>query len=548
MSRTADAIFHNGRIYTVDAARSWASAVAVAGGRILAVGDDAGILALRGAGTEVIDLQGRMMMPALGDIHNHHARGGELDLYELNFTTALGFDDILGLVAERAARLGPDDWISGGIWSSKLGARFADPASRAALDEASGGRPVSLIDDSLHNRWVSSRALELAGITRDTPDPKDGFIQRDAHGEPTGVLIEKAMALVTRAAAAAIKDPVAHLALCSRRAIEILNGFGITSFQDATTTLEMMQALHGLDAKGELNARVVVSLPAFDTLNGTALYGEALLARREEFRTPRLRPDFVKFFNDGVPMTRTAAMLDAYRPAEDGSVTVCHPFLPQPELVRWIRRAARHGMGIKIHCAGDLAVHATLDAIEIVRDIDGPGPMHQIAHPGYVHPDDIPRFARLNVLADLCPALWMPSAMIQAIVDVVPDERARRYWPFRDMKDAGVLMAGGSDWPVLGLPDPWFGLQGMVTRANPRAPELGTLWPEQALDLPTAIEVYTINVARGMGIAAEAGSIEPGKSADMIVLERNLFDIPPGEIARTRVLQTWFEGRRVHAA
>ena len=128
MSRTADAIFHNGRIYTVDAARSWASAVAVAGGRILAVGDDAGILALRGAGTEVIDLQGRMMMPALGDIHNHHARGGELDLYELNFTTALGFDDILGLVAERAARLGPDDWISGGIWSSKLGARFADPA------------------------------------------------------------------------------------------------------------------------------------------------------------------------------------------------------------------------------------------------------------------------------------------------------------------------------------------------------------------------------------------------------------------------------------
>ncbi|CEJ14204.1 N-substituted formamide deformylase precursor [bacterium YEK0313] len=548
MSLAADAIFHNGRIYTVDAARSWASAVAVAGGRILAVGDDGDILALRGPATTVTDLRGRMMLPALGDIHNHHARGGELDLYELNFTTALDFDGILALVAERAARVGPDAWICGGIWSSALGPRLADPASRAALDEAAGGRPVSLIDDSLHNRWVSSRALQLAGITRDTPDPKDGFIQRDGRGEPTGVLIEKAMALVTRAAAAAIEDPVAHLALCSRRAVEILNGYGITSFQDATSTLEMMQALHRLDANGELNARVVVSLPAYDTLNGASLFGEALIARREEFRTPRLRPDFVKFFNDGVPMTRTAAMFDAYRPAEDGSVMVCHPFLSQPDLVRWIRRAARHGMGIKIHCAGDLAVHATLDAIEIVRDIDGPGPMHQIAHPGYVRPDDIPRFARLNVLADLCPALWMPSTMIQAIVDVVPAERARRYWPFRDMQEAGVLMAGGSDWPVLGLPDPWFGLHGMVTRSNPRAPELGTFWPEQALDLSTAIEVYTINVARGMGLAAETGSIEPGKSADLIVLDRNLFDIAPAEIARTRVLQTWFEGRLVHEA
>jgi hypothetical protein len=310
----------------------------------------------------------------------------------------------------------------------------------------------------------------------------------------------------------------------------------------------MLQALQQLDRAGQLNARVTGSLPAYDTLNGTDLYGEALLARREEFRSPRIRPDFVKFFNDGVPMTRTAAMLDAYLPAADGSVTVCHPFLPQPELVAWIRKAAVHGMGIKIHCAGDAAVRATLDAIEIVRDIDGPGPMHQIAHPGYVHPDDIPRFARLNVLADLCPAIWMPSALMQSVFDVMGETRARHYWPFKDMKAAGTLMAGGSDWPVIGLPDPWFGLQGMVTRANPRAPELGTLWPEQALDLPTAIEVYTINVARGMGISDLCGSIAPGKLADLIVLDRNLFDIPLTGIAQTRVLQTWFEGRLVHEA
>jgi hypothetical protein len=245
-------------------------------------------------------------------------------------------------------------------------------------------------------------------------------------------------------------------------------------------------------------------------------------------------------------MTRTAAMLDAYLPNADGSVTVCHPFLPQPELVSWIRKAASFGMGIKIHCAGDAAVRATLDAIEIVRDIDGPGPMHQIAHPGYVHPEDIPRFARLNVVADLCPAIWMPSALMQSVFDVMGEKRARHYWPFKDMKAAGTLMAGGSDWPVIGLPDPWFGLQGMVTHANPRAPELGALWPEQALDLPTAIEVYTINVARGMGIADLCGSLEPGKLADLIVLDRNLFDIPLTEIARTRVLQTWFEGRLVH--
>ena len=203
---------------------------------------------------------------------------------------------------------------------------------------------------------------------------------------------------------------------------------------------------------------------------------------------------------------------------------------------------------MKLHCAGDAAVRDTLDAIEIVRDLNGPGPRHQIAHAGYVDPADIPRFARLDVVADLCPAIWFPSPIITAIDAVVPAGRAGRYWPFRDMQAAGVLMAGGSDWPVVGLPNPWYGMAGMVTRRHPLGTYPGALWPEQALDVATAVEVYTLNVARALGLDGITGSIEVGKSADLAVLDRDLFAIPPEAIAATRVLATWFEGRLVHEA
>lgn len=542
----ADLIFGNARVYTVDARMPWAEAVAVKNGKIVFVGSAGGAREWQGPQTRIIDLKGRMMMPGLGDVHNHHTRGGQLDLFELSFQASISFDDILALVKARAAQTPDGEWICGGIWSSELIARLGTLEARAALDAASSGHPVMLRDDSLHNRWVNSKALELMGVTSATPDPELGHIVRDAKsGAPVGLLMEKASAIAEQAAVKSVNDPLQRDIASTLRAVEILNSYGVTAYQDANTTLPMLQALTGLDKRGELNAWCVGSLPVFNTLTGTEFFGEALIARREEFRTTHVRPDFIKLFMDGVPMTRTAAMLAAYKPDENGHAVVCRSFLRLPDVVHWIVRAEKLGMGVKVHCAGDAAVRDILDAVEIVRRLRGEGPMHHIAHASFIDPADIPRFKELNVVADLCPAIWFPCAITVANKAVI-GERADRYWPNRDLHAAGALMAGGSDWPVVGLPDPWFGLEGMVTRQNPKGGYPGALWPEQAIDLPTAIEIYTRNPARAMGLGHLTGSIEVGKSADLIVLEKNLFEVEPGRLSKTKVLSTWFEGRCVY--
>lgn len=186
-----------------------------------------------------------------------------------------------------------------------------------------------------------------------------------------------------------------------------------------------------------------------------------------------------------------------------------------------------------------------LDAIDVVRSFNGPGPTHQIAHASFIAPSDIARFKELNVVADLSPIIWYPGPIVEAIFAVVPEARARQYWPNRDLHEAGALLAAGSDWPVMPQPDPWLGIEGMITRRNPNGRTPGALWPEQALDLATVLEIYTVNAATAMGLGAVTGSIETGKSADFIILDRNLFETAPDDLADTRVLATYFEGKAV---
>jgi predicted amidohydrolase YtcJ len=543
----ADLILHSGRIYKVDARRGWAEALAVKDGKIIAVGTNKVVQRFRGNNTKLAELDGRMAMPGLVDVHNHHTRGGQLDLFEVSFPASLSFDQILERVRERAGKMAPGEWLSGGIWSSELVSRLGQLSAKAELDAASQGRAVMLRDDSLHNRWVNSKALELIGITNQTPNPADGEIVRDSGtGEAVGLLVEKASTLAEKVVFRSIKDPAGRDIASTRRAVEILNSYGVTAYQDANTTLPMLKALKALDKKGQLNAWCVASLPVLDTLTGTEVYGEALIARREQYRTAHVRPDFIKLFMDGVPMTRTAAMLEPYKPDQRGNAVVCRSFIPVPEVVRWITRAEELGLAVKIHCAGDAAVRDILDAIEIVRDFRGPGPAHHIAHASYIDQKDISRFKQLNVVADLCPAIWFPCAITVANNEVLPEERANRYWPNRDLHASGALLAAGSDWPVVGLPDPWFGFEGMVTRRNPKGTYPGALWPEQALDVATVIEIYTRNPATAIGMGEITGSIEPGKSADLIVLDRNLFECDSEDLADTKVLATYFEGQKVH--
>jgi predicted amidohydrolase YtcJ len=488
-----------------------------------------------------------MVMPGIIDVHNHHTRGGQADLYETNILPTLSFDAVLDLVRRRAAATAPGEWVSGGIWGSNIVGRLYKTSARDALDAACPDHPVMLRDDSQHSRWVNSRALEIIGVDAATPNPPNGEIVRDPdNGEATGLLLERASTLAETALARTVKD-AANRNICStRRAVQILNSFGVTAYQDANTMLPYLQALAALDAEGSLSAWCVASLPAHQPLMGTDIFGDALIALRENFRSRHVRPDFVKIFMDGVPTTRTASMIEPYIP--DQLYGCCYrgeALVSIPELVRWIAKCEKLGLSTKIHCAGDGAVRDTLDAIDVVRSFNGPGRIHQIAHAGFIDPTDIPRFASLNVAADLSPIIWYPSPIIEAIQAAVPEPRSSRYWPNRDLLEAGALMAAGSDWPVVSNPDPWLGIEGMVTRRNPKGGFAGALWPEQALDLATVLEIYTANAARAMGLDALTGSLETGKSADLIILDRHLFEIPSQDLADAKVLSTYFEGTLV---
>ena len=538
-----DLILTGARVYTADPARPWAEAIAVTGGRITAVGTDAEVAELAGPRTERRALDGAFLMPGLVDVHNHHAIAGQEDLFELRLPLGAHLDGIADAVRAYADGLPADAWIVGGPWASDRLGEIDTAEGLALLDAAAGGRPVMLSDDSHHNRWASSRAMELAGIAAG-----DDGVSLDAAGRPTGVLIEAAGIPVAQAHRAVGALTAEQDRAASRRGVAMLSEYGITAFQDAGVSTQTLEALRALDTDGELDAWVVTSMLVNDEIFGHDVIGEALVFGGERFRTEHHRPDFVKIFLDGVPPTRTGAFLEPYLPDElHGDHFHGDTLLDPAELTDWLRRVAEVGISAKIHCTGDASVHAVLNAVETLRGEGFTETRYQVAHGQFVHPDDIPRFAALGVSADISPFIWVPGPIVEAIREVLPRDRADRMQPNRSLIDAGAIVAGGSDWPVSASPNAWEGIHGLVTREDPSGEYPGTLWPEEAITLDEAIAVFTINAAEAMGLAEETGSLEVGKSADFVLLDRDHFAHPANELVRTRVDETWFAGRRVFA-
>lgn len=541
----AQQIFVNAVIKTQDPARPWARSLAVSDGRVLAFDDEAE--AHLGPATETVDMGGAFVMPGMIDIHNHHSLAGAADLFECNFLPTDDLDTILDTVSRWSATLEPGAWVIGGSWGSGLFEELSRLDTLARFDEASGGRPVLLKDDSKHNRWANSAAMALAGIDAGTSDPEGGEILRDpATGLPTGVLIEAGGVLVERIVTETQGYSLEQMARACARGIEILHSYGVTAFQDAATSLQIMEALRHLDDAGALNAWVVSSMQVNDFIFGTTPVGEELVSRGEEFRTEHHRPDFIKIFLDGVPPSRTAAFLEPYLPDEHHA----HDFsgyttMPAGDLVDWLRRTAKSGISAKIHCTGDASVRMVLDAVQTIRDEGFNDAKYQIAHGQFIHEDDLPRFAALDVSADISPSLWFPGVIYEAIKTVLPLDRATKMQPNRDLLDSGAVVGGGSDWPVSVSPDAWEAIQGLITRADPTGQFPGTLWPEQAITLEEALACYTTASARMLGLSELLGSLEPGKAADFIVLDQNPFEVEPSELGKTKTLQTWFAGKKV---
>ncbi|MBN9156516.1 amidohydrolase [Microbacterium sp.] len=534
-------------IRTLDAIHPTAEAFAVRDGRIAAIGSRAEVDALRGDGTRVLELGGAAVYPGFVDVHNHHALAGRTELFELTLPPSLTLDEILDRVREKAATLPEDAWIIGGVVASTLLPSLQSTAVRLRLDEAAGGRPVVIAEDSRHNRWASSRALELAGITPDTIPAGGVTILDPDDGTPTGVLLEAAGIPVQEAYDRSGGLTTAQHRAASAHGVHLANRYGITAFQDAGVSTDILGALRDLDADGELDAWVVSSLLVNDEIFGFDPVGSPLIARGEEFRTAHHRPDFVKIFLDGVPPARTASFLEPYvADAVHGAHFHGETTMTFDELHGWLRQVAERGLGAKVHCTGDGSARLVLDVAERLR-ADGFTTPIQIAHGQFLADSDIPRLAALDVVADISPFIWFPGIIPQMLTEVL-GERAEHSQPNRALIDAGALVAGGSDWPVSESPNPLEGIQGLVTRADPLRRAPGTLWPEQAITAEEALQVFTRNAAVAMGLGAETGSLEVGKSADFVVLDRDAIAGPADAIIDARVLATWFAGREVYAA
>ena len=545
-SQSADLVVTGGRIWTQDPDQPWAEALAVRDGRLAAVGSADEVAAHVGSGTVVHELDGAMVLPGLIDGHVHLNLGGGQAAYELPLLPTDGVDEVLRKVAEWADRLEPAEWVVGGIVGSTVLDVVADVDVLARLDEAASGRPVLLRDDSMHNRWVNSRALELMGVNEDSADPEGGHYVRDAQGRLTGVLHELASAEAEKAFLSSVPDLQARIRGSLETAVRILNSFGVTGAQEAATMAGPARALAELAAAGELTARVVLSTPARPFLE-EGVVGEELVAEVAPLRGELVRPDFVKIVLDGVPMTRTTALLSPYKCHHGEEPTTGDIYWTLEDLTDQLRRCYDLGLGAKMHATGDASVRRVLDAVATVRAERGPGPRFHIAHAEYIHPDDLPRFAELSVVADLSPYIWYPSVIQESIAAQVPEEVVAASWPVRDFVDSGALVAAGSDWPCAApTPDPWTGLQTLVTRRNPDPAVPGALNEAQALTLEEAIAAFTTNPAEAMGVGDIAGRLSVGYAADFIVLDRDLFAVDIDEVHRTQVVRTYFGGAVVH--
>ncbi|MFJ4523356.1 amidohydrolase [Streptomyces sp. NPDC088810] len=538
----ADLLFTGGPVLTPEGRT--ATAVAVTGDRITAVGH-AEVRALAGPRTEVVDLAGRLLLPGFQDAHVHPVPAG-LELSQCDLTRATTAEETVAAVRAYADAHPEREWILGGGWSMEAFA--GGTPTKELLDAVVPDRPVYLPNRDHHGAWVNSRALELAGVGRDTPDPADGRIERDASGEPSGTLQEGAMQLVGRLAPPA--TPADRLAALLR-AQRHLHALGITAWQDALVgdflgMDDPAQAYLTAAQDGSLTARVVGAL-WWDRERGAEQIPE-LVEKRAASSRGRFRAGAVKLMLDGVAENGTAALLDPYldrcgcRTANRGK-----SFIDPGELPRYVTELDALGFQCHFHALGDRAVRDALDAVEAARTANGPNDTRpHLAHLQVVHPDDVPRFARLGATANIQP-LWAAHEpqMDELTIPFLGPERAARQYPFGALLRSGARLAAGSDWPV-SSPDPLQGIHVAVNRVEPGG--TGPVFlPDERLGLADALSAYTAGSAY-VNHLDETGRVAAGALADLVVLDRDPFAGPPEAIAETAVALTYVGGECVYAA
>jgi hypothetical protein len=572
----ADLIFTGGRIYTVlpdgrrmvpatasgEAASSEdtsngagvgtedgpiATAVAVQGGRIIAVGTDDEIRDLADRQAETVPLNGRPLLPGFQDAHVHPAFAG-ITMLRCDLDGAEDLDGALARISAYAGEQPDREWIDGSGWRMEWFP--GGTPSRELLDRVVPDRPAYLTNRDGHGAWVNSRALELAGLDELSHDPADGRIERGPGGEPQGTLHEGAALLVGRLVPGpTFAEQLRGLLLAQQH----LHSLGITAWQDAIVgeylgSPDPLPAYLAAARDGTLTARVEGALWWDRTRGGEQL--DDLLDRRQQGQAGRFRAGTVKIMQDGVAENFTAGMIDPYLDScgcQSGNRGLSH--VDPADLAEQVSRLDIAGFGVHVHAIGDRAVREALDAFDAARAANPVSRgRHHIAHLQVLHPDDIPRFAELSVTANM-QALWAAHEpqMDELTIPFLGPERAARQYPFASLLRAGARLAAGSDWAVSSA-NPLEGIHVAVNRALPDAePGAEPLLPGQALTLAEALAAYTAGSAY-VNHLDETGAVAPGYLADLVILDRDPFAGPPGEIAAAAAALTYVEGERVYAA
>jgi predicted amidohydrolase YtcJ len=530
----ANLVLYNGVIHTMDDRLPRAQAVAIAGNRVLALGDDATARELLAPGGEAIDLKGRAVVPGFVDSHLHFVEY-VLRLRRIDLAEVPTLDEALARVAARATQTPLGEWLLGGGWNRNLWPGGAFP-TRADLDAVAPQHPVALTSKDCHVIWLNSRALAQVGITAQTPDPAGGKIERDAAGEPTGILKERATKLAEEAIA---KPPMKTLLTLLREGIANAQRAGLVGIHDCEDgrAFTAFQILHRQD---ELGLRVLMHIPV-ENLE-TAIQ----LGLRSGYGDDFLRVGGVKIFADGALGARTAVMLEPYEGEPDNRGIVVAPL---DELRRLVSMAHQSGLSVAVHAIGDSANRTVLDAltmaVEQPRTATTPALPHRIEHVQLLHPADVPRLAKLGVVASMQP---IHATSDMEIADAHWGARSRWAYAWRSLLQSGTVLAFGSDCPVESL-DPLRGIHAAVTRRRPDgSPGEEGWYPAQRLTVAEAVRAYTRGAAYAAGQEAVTGSITPGKLADLVALSRDIFTCDPMDILDTEVLATVLDGRFVYRA
>ena len=531
-------ILYNGKLHTQDPDYPHATAIGVQAGRILAVGADDEVRALAGPHTQLIDLGSRRVLPGLVDSHFHFYHWS-LHRLGLALADATSLADVRGRVSRAVQTSSAGQWIVGWGWRQE-GWPEARLPHRADLDDLAPTHPAILWRADGHLAWANSRALQAAGIAAGTPNPPSGLIDRDEAGQPTGILRELAINLVR----AVMPPPTPEQTdAAMRQAMDAAHGLGLTAVHD----MRLMGGADGppafaayqrLRAAGALSLRIWMMLPV-EWLNEAIALGLST-----GFGDDYLQVGGVKLFTDGATGPRTAWMLEPFEDAGSGMLLT-----PMSEVAEVVARADQAGISTTIHAIGDRAIRELLDVFaEVLPRQAGrptrPSAPHRIEHVQHSHPADLRRLGPLGLVASVQP-LHITDDI--SMVDKALGARGRWAYAFRDLLNGGAVLALGSDCPVAS-PNPLWGIHAAVTRQRRDGTPPGGWYPEQTLSVAEAVWGYTMGPAYAAGRASRQGSLTPGKLADLVVLDRDIFAVPPAEIADARVDMTVVGGQIVYQA